>query len=172
MLFQPIEETSRGLFSKLNQSTSPNEKNPKTGIAKAKEVFQDILKVYILFSLVAVTVGPTLAPNLLYLVAGSKWADTGAVEVLSTYCYYIPLLAVNGVTEAFVSAVASTKELRTQSVIMSMCFAGFAATAYVLLHVLDLAATGLVFANCFNMILRIMWSVSFVRNFFAKKGQV
>ena len=176
MLFQPIEETSRTLFSRFGsfQATRPSEKEKgaSTGLFQAKSVLQDILKLYSLLSLIAITVGPTLAPTLLRIVAGSRWADSGAAEVLSTYCYYIPLLAINGVTEAFVSAVASTAELRTQSVYMGVFFVGFAASAYVFLRILDLAASGLIFANCVNMILRISWSLSFVRGYFRERGQV
>ena len=182
MLFQPIEETSRNLFSKLNSpdgstllsSSSPPKKDETSsaGISQARNVLQDILKLYGLISLVAITIGPNLAPILLRIVAGSRWAESGATEVLATYCYYIPLLALNGVTESFVSAVASTKELRTQSVYMGVFFVGFAASAYVFLRVLDLKASGLIFANCVNMILRISWSMSFVYKFFRKRGQV
>ena len=184
MLFQPIEETSRNLFSKLSNpdgstplssSSSSSPKKGETsgaGISQARNVLQDILKLYGLISLVAVTVGPKLAPIFLRIVAGSRWAESGATEVLATYCYYIPLLAINGVTESFVSAVASTKELRTQSVYMGVFFVGFAASAYVFLRVLDLKASGLIFANCVNMVLRISWSMSFVYKFFRKRGQV
>ena len=180
MLFQPIEETSRNLFSKLNSrdgdtNPSPAQQKgglPSTGILQAREVLQDILKLYGLISLLAVTVGPVLAPILLRIVAGSKWADSGAAEVLSKYCYYIPLLAINGVTEAFVSAVANTKELRNQSVYMGVFFAGFAASAFVFLRVLDLKASGLIFANCVNMMLRISWSFSFIYKYFGEKGHV
>lgn len=178
MLFQPIEETSRTLFSKLSQGSSSttgpsnNGKVTSSGLPQAKSVLQDILKLYSLLSLIAVTVGPTLAPTLLRIIAGSRWADSGAAEVLSTYCYYIPLLAVNGVTEAFVSAVASTAELRTQSVFMGVFFVGFAVSAYAFLRIFNLAASGLIFANCVNMILRISWSLSFVRGYFRERGQV
>lgn len=180
MLFQPIEEASRNLFAKLCAPVaSPGGKaDPKSakpasdGVKKASTTLRDILKFYSLISLVAFSLGPTLAPLLLSLVAGSKWSATGAGDVLGTYCYYIPLLAINGVTEAFVAATADQKELYAQSFWMSGFFAAFAGSAYLFLTVLGLGAKGLVWANCVNMGCRILFNLSFVKRFFARNGQV
>ena len=177
MLFQPIEEASRNLFAKLCAPTSAAEKTKErqasgNGIAQANTTLTLILKFYSLISLVAFAAGPTAAPVLLSLVAGSRWSDTGAGEVLGCYCYYIPLLALNGVSEAFVAAVADNTQLYTQSIWMGGFFAAFAGSAYVFLRVLEMGAKGLVWANCVNMGCRILFNLSFVKSFFAKRGQV
>jgi len=177
MLFQPIEEASRNLFAKLCAPTtssvaSKDEKKAGDGVQQANSTLTLILKAYSLISLVAFAAGPTVAPVLLSLVAGSRWSHTGAGEVLGCYCYYIPLLALNGVSEAFVAAVADNKQLYTQSIWMGGFFAAFAGSAYLFLRVLELGAKGLVWANCVNMACRILFNLSFVKNFFAKRGQV
>lgn len=188
MLFQPIEEASRNLFAKLcNPIDAPKEptknptaaskdnspaKKPTDNILKAHNTLSTILKSYSLISLLAFSLGPTAAPTLLHLIAGAKWSHTGAGEVLGTYCYYIPLLAVNGVTEAFVAAVADNKQLYTQSIWMSGFFVAFAGSAYLFLRVLELGAKGLVWANCVNMGCRIVFNIGFVREFFAGRGKV
>ena len=187
MLFQPIEEASRNLFAKLcapvtSRSASKDKLNTKKndeaikaaedGITKAKTTLRDILTFYNLISLVAFSIGPYLAPPLLQLIAGSKWTDTGAGDVLGTYCYYIPLLAINGVTEAFVAAVADNAELYQQSFWMGGFFIGFASSAYVFLRVLHLGAKGLVYANIVNMGLRIVFNIAFINQFFKRNGEV
>ena len=172
MLFQPIEETSRNLFAKICAPEGKSDKPTKKAVAQARVLLADILKLYSLISVVAISVGPRAAPLLLRVVAGSRWADGDAGRVLATYCYYIPLLAVNGVTEAFVAAVASTKELHAQSVAMGVFFVGFAGAAYVLLHVLQLGAQGLVYSNCVNMALRIVFNVGFIKSYFKQQGEV
>jgi oligosaccharide translocation protein RFT1 len=179
MLFQPIEEASRNLFAKLCAPTTvaadPKQSEKEKagdGIKQANSTLTLVLKAYSLISLVAFAAGPTVAPVLLSLVAGSRWAHTGAGEVLGCYCYYIPLLALNGVSEAFVAAVADNKQLYTQSIWMGGFFAAFAGSAYLFLRVLELGAKGLVWANCVNMACRIVFNLSFVKSFFAKKGQV
>lgn len=170
MLFQPIEESSRNLFAKLCASNPPSNKPSPDGIRQAREILSDILKLYNLISLAACALGPTIAPLLLKVVAGSKWAETGAGDVLATYCYYIPLLALNGVTEAFAAAVATNTQLHKQSLYMGAFFAGFAGAAYLFLRVLELGAQGLVYANCVNMALRIIWNMSFIRSYFRQNG--
>ncbi|KAG9649901.1 Rft-1-domain-containing protein, partial [Aureobasidium melanogenum] len=179
MLFQPIEEASRNLFAKLcaptisSASSKPAElKEGGDGIKQANNTLTLILKAYSLISLVAFAAGPTVAPVLLSLVAGSRWSHTGAGEVLGCYCYYIPLLALNGVSEAFVAAVADNKQLYTQSIWMGGFFAAFAGSAYLFLRVLMMGAKGLVWANCVNMACRILFNLSFVKSFFAKKEQI
>jgi len=69
-----------------------------------------------------------------------------------------------------VAATASTAELRTQSGLMALWFGAFAIVAWLLLGVWQMGAEGLVWANCVNMALRVMWNLSFVRGFFAKYG--
>lgn len=172
MLFQPIEESSRNMFAKVCAPDVTTKKASGSGIREAKSLLQNILRLYGIISLVACAIGPTLAPVLLRLVAGSKWADTEASTVLSAYCYYIPLLAINGVTEAFVAAVATNKELHTQSLLMGGFFVGFAVAAYVFLHVLKMGALGLVYSNCVNMLLRIVFNTNFISNYFRRNEQV
>lgn len=173
MLFQPIEESSRNLFAKLCAPMSSATTKPTIeGLTGANNALRDILKSYNLLTLVSWAIGPSLAPHVLQLVAGSEWSGTGASEALATYCYYIPLLALNGVTEAFVAAVATNKELQRQSSFMGVYFVGFAGAAYVLLKIMELGAQGLVWANCLNMMFRIFWNTAFIKKFFARNEKV
>ena len=177
MLFQPIEETSRNLFAqlcasdpadKVQQLQQREKSRQKDSIEHGARLLQDLLKLYALVALVAFSIGPIVAPILLRIVAGSRWADTEASNVLAIYCYYIPLLAVNGVTEAFVAATASHEDLYFQSLFMGVFFAGFAGSAYFFLRVLRMGARGLVWSNCVNMALRILFNVRFVKSFFGR----
>lgn len=182
MLFRPIEDSSRNLFAKLcappstpHPSSKTNSKPPTPAqqppnIHRAAEILRTILRLYTIFSLLTFTLGPTLAPLLLNLIAGPRWTASGAADVLATYCYCIPLLALNGVSEAFVSATASTTQLQTQSLWMAGFSAGFALSAYVFLRVLEMGAKGLVLANCVNMGLRIMFNLRFAVAFFEGYG--
>ena len=181
MLFQPIEESGRNLFSKLcNVPEKPNTTNGassteptgnKNDIAKAKNILRQILKLYSLISLFAFSIGPRIAPLALALIAGKRWAETNAGDILSTYCYYIPFLAFNGITEAFVSAVATGEDLRRQSMLMVLYFAAFAAAAYYFIQVLNLGAQGIILANCVNMALRILWNTWYIFSFFTQRGE-
>ncbi|KAI7684039.1 oligosaccharide translocation protein RFT1, partial [Hortaea werneckii] len=180
MLFRPIEDSCRNLFANLCATSNDQDqagKNKKekgekaaNNIQRASDILHNVLRVYGITSLLAFAIGPTAAPLLLQLVAGSRWTDSGAGEVLATYCYCIPLLAINGVSEAFVSATASTRELQKQSIWMGAFSAGFALSAYIFLRVLEMGAKGLVLANCVNMALRIIFNLSFATRFFRRNG--
>jgi len=165
LLLQPIEESSRNYFGKL-LSGEPT----KNLILKARTNLHTILRAYILLSVCVLAVGPTIAPLLLKIVASRTWSSSGAGHVLSVYCYYIPLLAINGLTEAFVSAVATKKEVDRQSMWMFAFSGGFASAAYIFLSTLDLGAEGLVWANTLNMLFRIVWSTSFIYAYLRRNG--
>lgn len=180
MLFQPIEESSRNMFAKLcadlgapaddkieGKEQQSQERN--RNLYQAAKVLTIILRLYNIISLFAITLGPTIAPLLLSLVAGRKWSATNASDVLAMYCHYIPFLAINGVTEGFVAAVATNKELYAQSVSMGFFFAAFAGSAWFFLGQLQLGGSGVVLANTVNMALRIVWNTWFIRRFFGKR---
>ncbi|KAK0751225.1 Rft protein-domain-containing protein [Schizothecium vesticola] len=105
LVFQPIEEASRAYFSR---SSAPS---------AHRSALASLLRA----------ASPPAAPLLLALVAGPRWAGTGgAGACLAAYMYYLPLLAVNGVAEAFVASVASEGEVHAQSAWMGAFSVGFA----------------------------------------------
>lgn len=170
LLFQPVEESSRSYFSRL-LATSSDKKPAKAvtpAVQEAKHSFQTLMRLYILLSAVIVSLGPFAAPSLLAIVAGSKWSRAG--DVLGVYCFYIPFLALNGLTESFVASVASEAEVHGQSVWMGVFSVAFAASAFVFMRVFPLGAQGLVLANIINMLCRIVWSFVFIKAFFRRNN--
>ncbi len=186
LVFQPIEESSRSYFSRLlapsshpttttTTVTSPSNSVPDTPIpsetlTQAKTALQSLLRAYLLLSLIISALGPAAAAPLLSLVAGPRWAGSGAAACLAAYMWYIPLLAVNGVAEAFVASVADEQEVHRQSAWMGVFSVVFGGAGFVFLRVLDWGAEGLVVANMINMMCRIVWCWVFIRGYFARKG--
>lgn len=185
VFLQPIEESCRNLFGKLLYSQA-QVSNPEPGedpavlmqeakqrretqIQSAKVLLLDIIHSYAIISVLAVSLGPTMFPLIVKLLIGSRWTSPAAVSVLSSYVYYIPLLAINGVTEAFVASVAGPYDLQQQSVAMITFSAGFAASGWLLLSFLDMGAQGLVWANVISMSLRIWWSIRFIGRWFEQQ---
>lgn len=170
LVFQPVEESSRNYFSKLLSSSSARGFPDRAAVVKARSDLQALLKFYVLLSIAVVTLGPFGAPLLVQIVAGARWSASGAGAVLARYCMYIPLLALNGVAEAFVSSVATESEVHRQSLWMGAFSLAFGVAGFVSLRVLDLGAAGLVYANGINMLCRIIWSGAFIARFFKKNG--
>ncbi|KAM0465857.1 hypothetical protein ACHAPV_000802 [Trichoderma viride] len=174
LLFQPVEESSRSYFSRLLSSPSSGNgqslSQPSSSVKEAKQNLHTILRLYILLSAIIVSIGPFAAPALLSIVAGKLWTGSGAGQVLSTYCFYIPFMGLNGITEAFVASVASEAQVHRQSFWMGIFSAVFAASAFLFMRVLSLGAIGLVYANSINMLCRIIWSSAFINKFFKSHG--
>ncbi|KAK4176562.1 putative oligosaccharide translocation protein RFT1 [Triangularia setosa] len=173
LVFQPIEESSRSYFSRLlSSSSSSSSSDPKSNRPErtASESLLSLLKSYLLLSLVITSLAPVAAPLLLSLVAGKQWLTSGAGATLSLYAYYIPLLAINGITEAFVSSVATESEVHVQSAWMAGFSVIFASAGFLTLKVLNMGAEGLVWANAVNMACRILWCWGFITRWFRRKG--
>ncbi|KAH6652476.1 Rft protein-domain-containing protein [Truncatella angustata] len=180
LVFQPVEESSRNYFSKLlsaaasSTDVDKNKSDPantsKRKVVQARDNLQSLFKCYILLSILVVALGPFGAPLLVQIIAGRSWAASGAGAVLAQYCLYIPLLALNGVSEAFVSSVASEGQVHRQSVWMGAFSVMFGVAGFVFLRVLDLGAVGLVYANGINMLCRIIWSGKFISQYFGSNG--
>ncbi|KAM7222951.1 oligosaccharide translocation protein RFT1 [Rhypophila decipiens] len=170
LVFQPIEESSRSYFSKLLASSSTEkDAQSNSNVKQALTSLTSLLKIYTLFSIIILPIAPHAAPLLLTIVAGKQWSTPVAANTLSLYTMYIPLLAINGITEAFVSSVATKSQVHAQSGWMSMFSVVFGVAGFVFLRVLDLGAEGLVYANGINMLCRIVWSGWFITGYFAEK---
>ncbi|RYO92979.1 hypothetical protein DL762_001341 [Monosporascus cannonballus] len=192
LVFQPIEESSRNYFSKLlstdtstttdsadsaqevdsgeSRIISSSSSTPSAAVIKARDNLRALLRFYVLLGILVVSIGPYAAPLLVQIVAGSRWSASGAGGVLARYCLYIPLLAINGVAEAFVSSVATKEQIHRQSLWMGLFSVAFGVAGFAALRVLGLGAAGLVYANAVNMLCRIGWSAGFVSRYFAGRG--
>ncbi|KAI9367029.1 Rft protein-domain-containing protein [Aspergillus egyptiacus] len=163
ILFQPIEESSRTVFSSLLSSTGHKVQKDNAGTAKMHLL--NVMRWYMILSMLIIPLGPALAPRTLYLLGGRRWTAPEVDGLLALYCYYVPFLAFNGILEAFVSSIASPAELRKQSAWMGFFSAFFILAAYLFLTIANLGARGLVYANIVNMSIRILWSFSFVQRY-------
>ena len=79
--------------------------------------------------------------------------------VMAWYCAYVLLMAINGITEALVHAVADQTTLSLFNGWLMICSICFVAASGALL---PFGAVGLVFANCVNMIARILFSARYI----------
>ncbi|OKL55730.1 hypothetical protein UA08_09118 [Talaromyces atroroseus] len=163
MVFQPIEESSRNLWSKQLNTAEQDEKKHKAKVQAAKSHLTDVLRAYAILAIIALSIGPDIVPVGLKLLIG--WKSEKLQDLLSAYCCYIPFLAFNGITEAFVSAAVSPSEMRRQAGWMTVFSVCFGITSFLLLSIAKLGAFGLVWANIINMSVRTIWSLSYIRDY-------
>ncbi|KAI0628828.1 Rft-1-domain-containing protein [Trametes polyzona] len=172
IVFQPIEETARVFFSKTlpPPSKSDDKKQDKEALHTAGAVLSTLLLAFTHLLLLAITFGPPYLPLATALVLPRKYLSTSAPSILHVYVYYIPMMAYNGVLEAFFASAASPRDLRAQSRWLLACSAAFVAGAVALARGAQLGDAGLVWANVANLALRAAYAGAFVRRFFRERG--
>jgi oligosaccharide translocation protein RFT1 len=168
IVFQPIEESSRNLFARL-LNTGASKRHDTDSVNAAKSHLVDILRAYGLFAALTFAIGPRLLPLVIHILIGSRWMSPKAENLLSAYCFYIPFLAFNGITEAFVSSAVNASDMRRQAAWMGVFSVCFAAVSFLLLQLGGLGALGLVWANIVNMSVRTIWSYLFIKKYLRQR---
>jgi oligosaccharide translocation protein RFT1 len=185
LVFQPVEESSRNLFGRLlapessTEGTTDNTPTPSTtnlnqakvtttspkatNIHTALTHLSTTLHFYLLFSRPLVALIPPILPTLIPFALSSQWRTPSTITLLQIYCYYIPLMALNGVLDAFVTSVATPSQLRAQSLWMAVFTGVYGLAAWVMMKMWGWGSVGLVGANIVNTAARIVWSATFIR---------
>jgi len=126
IVFQPIEEILRVYFSKILSSTKDAKQTPithaedaahpsRTSLQQASNALISLLAIQSSLGVILVTFGSAYISIALHILLPSQYLSTSAPNVLAAWIWYIPVLAVNGGLEAFVSSVAIPKDLNRQS---------------------------------------------------------
>lgn len=126
IVFQPIEEILRVYFSKIlsppkdvveTHTTHPEGTiHPsRTSLQQASDALISLLAIQSSLGVILVTFGTAYIHIVLHILLPPQYLSTSAPEVLAAWIWYIPVLAVNGGLEAFVSSVAIPKDLNRQS---------------------------------------------------------
>lgn len=140
LLLQPIEESSLLFFSRtLGMSTrtrlitsSDELKGSTLEPAKVRAALLYlcvVLKFDFMLSMFFTCFAPFYTKTLIRLVLGTAWSSTQLPIVLSLYCLMIPVLAFNGILEAFMHATISRRWLRISQitlVVFSLVYIGVA----------------------------------------------
>ena len=191
LILQPVEESSRNTFGRLLAPAAPADSsttdrastsstdNDAAGDAKkamtnnvraATQYLTTVLHAYLTFARFLILFAPPLIPTLVTYLLAPQWRTAATSRLLCTYCYYIPLMAVNGILDAFVTSLATPAQLRGQSLWMLLFTALYGLAAWVMMSVWDLGSVGLVGANMLNMGMRIVWSSVFVHRWAKQAG--
>eukprot|EP00250_Pteridium_aquilinum_P005018 c15182_g1_i1 orf=1020-2603(+) len=157
--FQPFEESAFTVFAKSTYSDNRQ---------KLQEVLISALKLVCLIGLLFAAFGPSYCYILLRILYGTKWSDGEASTALACYCFYVMMLSLNGTTEAFLHAVVTKGQLARSNVWLVVCSLVYITLSVTLIRIGG--AVGLIIANCFNMLLRILYSLNFIRSYFKDSG--
>jgi len=145
-VFQPIEET---LLLHFSSSPGATENGPL--ISFITHISSHLLLLLPSFL-------PPLLPPLLSVFLPRRYLVTSAPSTLQTYlCFYIPLLSLNGVLEAYHTATATPRQMTIQTRWMIGSSFVFVAALFGLRNFLQ-TETALISASCVAMGVRIFYA--------------
>jgi phage baseplate assembly protein W len=187
LLFQPLEENARLLFSRQHRSIMEQQQRKSvvsttaihqqqrqhlTTVAAKNDELEDtfcLLVKFVLYISLLSCMASNYTSILLRILVCSKWTTTqystatnnnSPSAVLSAFCYYTSLLALNGMTEAFVYGVVTQSEDVGKLGFVHGCVGCiFAVTAPMLVK--RYQTVGLFIANGLSMILRSAYLLVF-----------
>lgn len=162
----------------------------RLAVEEAAHALLSVLSLQISLSMVFLVFSTMYLPLVVQVLLPQRYLSTSAPEVLGAWMWYIPVLAINGGLEAFLSSTSSTKDLNNQSRCVAnpsffFCIAQFLHCTHCISHSrwmvvfsiiyissvlgmyrLDVGDVGLVYANIINLSARIAYALSFVWAFF------
>lgn len=161
LLFQPLEESARLSFSSSLAAPTP------ATLRSAASLLSSLLLLQTHLGLAFCFLAPYFTSPLLYHLLGPRWShpQSSAPLILAAYCRYLPFLAVNGLTEAFLQSAANPLWIRRGNWALAGSSLAFLA-AVAVGHSAGWAERGLVYANCVGMAVRIAFALAFVRSYF------
>ena len=182
ILFQPVEETSRIVFSSELSAVDPDEANPTGAIsprslARVGNMLSGLFRLHLLLGCLLTTFGAPLSVAFLYIMAGPRWAlETSAASILSAYTFYLPIMGINGLVEGFVQSVASRRQIKRYSRVLMSASAGFVGVLVAVNAAVErservkglMGKTGLVWANVVSLLVRAGWCWMFLMAYFGR----
>lgn len=183
IVFWPIEESSRLAFSKLRipdnrtydcdsphlakgnneKKRSSNQKN----LVLMKELLMNRILFMLLLGSIFVLFGTCYVRVMVYIIMAPQWRTSETVNTFVAFCYYIAVLGLNGISEAFVHSVASAETFRsvinTNLVFSSLAFA---VVTYICNNLYDMGTIGVIIGNICAMFIRMGYSFYFIRTYF------
>ncbi|XP_054966033.1 protein RFT1 homolog isoform X6 [Pan paniscus] len=111
LIFQPIEESFYIFFAKVLERGKDATLQKQEDVAVAAAVLESLLKLALLAGLTITVFGFAYSQLALDIYGGTMLSSGSGPVLLRSYCLYVLLLAINGVTECFTFAAMSKEEV-------------------------------------------------------------
>lgn len=109
---RPVTSSEVSPEARIEASTT-NE--GRVALKETSRVLTSILSVQTGLGFILCSFGPPFLPLLLRFALPRRYLTTSAPELLQAWIWYIPVMAINGVLEAFVSSAATPADVHRQS---------------------------------------------------------
>ncbi|XP_037936377.1 protein RFT1 homolog [Teleopsis dalmanni] len=160
-IFRPIEESSYFYFTQSISRDIKLHKQDKHKIFQVGQVLNNLSLAVTSIGLLALTFGQSYSRTVLLIYGGADFVKGGLPEnLLQWHCLAIWFLAVNGITEGYMFATNTSKDIDKYNYLMAIFSISFLVLSYILTTIFG--PVGFIFANCINMLSRISYSTHFI----------
>ncbi|XP_055613207.1 protein RFT1 homolog [Uranotaenia lowii] len=168
-IFRPIEDSSYFYFTQtIARDIKLTEQN-REKVNEAYQVLSYVCKTVTSIGLLGFVFGQSYSGTLLLLYGGADFVEGGLPEVLLRWhSLAIVLLALNGITEGYMFATNTSKQIDTYNYYMAFFSIAFLLLSYQLTN--WLGPVGFILANCCNMVFRISYSLFYIKTNFRSIG--
>lgn len=169
LVFRLWEETCFARWSSMMSGSSDGgDNNKKEGSVSSSSrlkrwetcytLLESMLGVAIQVSMAFAVFGPPLSQPLLKLLYSDRWGSSESAAVLTRLCLALPLMALNGLLEAFVRGTSSTNGLRRAKFAMFVTSGMYVGSCFALLSATDRGVVGLMEALMIATAVRLLCS--------------
>lgn len=160
-IFRPIEDSSYFYFTQTIARDVELRDQSEEKVKEASGVLRNVSKGVTSIGLIGFVFGQSFAGTLLLLYGGQDFVASGLPELLLRWhTFAIVLMAVNGITEGYMFATNTSKQIDTYNYYMAFFSVTFLVLSYQLTNFFG--PVGFILANCFNMLFRISYSLLYI----------
>ena len=119
-----------------------------------------LLQLVALVGMIFSIFGPFFARTFVNLILGSRWYSEEIVNTISSFCFYILIMGLNGVSEAFCQSVIQNRHMHILTIglcLSSIIFALSAAT-----FIKSMSTSGIVIAIAVGMLVRLLFNIGYI----------
>ncbi len=187
LLLAPIEESARVAFSKYHivemkeksgvgskekkKKKKKTDQNTNSTLQPMMSFFVQLVHIVLLIGSVMVIFGSNyvqVAVDIMFPAHKSPWNSAEVVNALVAYCFYIFILSLNGISEAFVYAVAPPSDFTGINITL---IAGLIACILGNMAMGSMGAAGIVLCGCLSYLVRIVFSFRYIYKYFDARCQ-
>lgn len=162
-IFRPIEDSAYFYFTQTISRDTRLAKQPPERVRQASSVLHNLLLGVSSIGLLAFTFGQNYSHTLLLLYGGEDFVAGGLPQrLLQWHCLAIYLLSVNGISEGYMFATNTSRDIDKYNYLMAIFSISFLVLSYILTGIFG--PVGFIFANCINMLGRIVYSTWYIRH--------
>ncbi|XP_053658669.1 protein RFT1 homolog [Anopheles marshallii] len=164
-IFRPIEDSSYFYFTQTIARDTTLVEQKREIVQEASNVLAYVMKTVTSIGLLAFVFAQSYSGTVLLLYGGKDFVEGGLPELLLRWhSLAIVLLAPNGISEGYMFATNTSKQIDTYNYYMAFFSVTFLLLSYQLTN--WFGPVGFILANCCNMSFRISYSVFYINKHF------